>query len=142
MYNKGFKIIAFLLSVVIVCLTGCRTQNDLDYYADTENYVWAKGTVSYIQYSDDKSGLYLEFSDLDYAFDDTCFKLVGQNLVIAQGKGVVEKLQLGDVVTFCAAPRYFGDGYVIPIAALSVYGEEWVGFEEGHSNLMTWLDTR
>lgn len=38
------------------------------------------------------------------------------------------------------APRYFGDGYVMPIVAISVDGEQLLDYEEGYANFMEWLE--
>ena len=42
-------------------------------------------------------------------------------------------------VSFMTAPRYFGDGYIMPIVEISVDGEELLSFEEGYENLLEWL---
>ena len=44
--------------------------------------------------------------------------------------GISEKIKLGDTVEFVTAPRYFGDGYVMPIVAISVEGEQLLDYEE------------
>ena len=56
-----------------------------------------------------------------------------QNVIDNGGE---EYLKLGTRVTFVSAPRYFGDGYDVPIVALSIDGKELLSFEEGHKNLM------
>lgn len=40
------------------------------------------------------------------------------------------------LITFVSAPEYFGDGYCMPIVALSVNGEELLTFDEGVENLI------
>ena len=50
--------------------------------------------------------------------------------------GILDKLETGDEITFVAAPEYFGDGYVVPIVAITVDGEELLSFDEGYENLM------
>ena len=62
-----------------------------EYYSQKSNYVNASGIVTYISYNDDKSALYLGFSDLNPRFDDDSFKIVGDNLLIAQNNGVDKK---------------------------------------------------
>ena len=51
----------------------------------------------------------------------------------------MQKVQLGTTVSFMTAPRYFGDGYIMPIVEISVDGEELLSFEEGYENLLKWL---
>ena len=110
-----------------------------DYYSQKNNYINAIGIVSHISYNEDKTALYLGFSDLTPQFDDNSFKIVGDNLPIVQEKGIDEKIKIGDQVDFITAPRYFGDGYVMPIVEISVNEEELLGFEEGFTNLLKWL---
>ena len=80
------------------------------------------------------------FSDLNPRFDDDSFKIVGDNLLIAQNNGVDKKIRIGDRVDFITAPRYFGDGYVFPIVGLSINNDELLNFEDGFYNLLKWLD--
>ena len=44
-----------------------------------------------------------------------------------------------DEVVFITAPRHFGDGYVMPIVAISINGESLLDFNDGYANLMNWL---
>ena len=111
----------------------------IEYYSQKENYIDATGTVVFINYNEDATVLHLAFSDLSYRFDDTCFKLVGENLRIAQENGIDNKLILGEQITFKTAPRYFGDGYVMPIVAIYIGEECLLDFETGYNNLLDWL---
>jgi hypothetical protein len=118
-------------------LTACASY--LKYYSNQENYINATGIVSHIKYGEDNKSLYLGFSELSPVLDDTNFKIVGKNLLIVQEKGIDQKISLGDKVEFITAPKYFGDGYIMPIVALSVNGEVLLEFEEGYNNLIEWL---
>lgn len=109
------------------------------YYAEEENYVNASGIVTHFSYNEDKSALYLAFSDLSPEFSDNSFKIVGDNLTIVQEKGIDEKIKIGDSVDFITAGRYFGDGYVMPIVGISSAGETLLTFEDGVANLLAWL---
>ena len=147
------KIITVLLSIcMIILLSSCKNNigqvifDVLDqkpekrvYYSKLENYVEATGTVSYIEYGYDYTELYIGFSDLTPSFDDTTFKIVGKNLLITKKNGIDEKIKLGDTVNFITAPRYFGDGYIMPIVAISVNGETLLEFEDGFKNYLNWL---
>lgn len=135
---KAVSLSLFLI-YLMVSLTACQSRSLQKYYSERDNYVNATGTVTYISYSDDKNALYLDFSELIPRFDDTCFKIVGDNLLLVQEKGIDQKIEVGDKVDFITAPRYFGDGYVMPIVAISVNGEELLDFEEGFDNLQKWL---
>lgn len=130
---------AISLLCFIIFSTSCKTTKMQDYYSQKNNYINATGIVSHISYNEDKTALYLGFSDLTPQFDDNSFKIVGDNLPIIQEKGIDEKIKIGDQVDFITAPRYFGDGYVMPIVEISVNEEELLGFEEGFTNLLKWL---
>ena len=127
------KIIPFLL--LLLCLAGCSSAEERAYYADESNYITAVGTVSHIQYTEDGEELYLGLSGLGKEFADVNFCIVDDGLTAAQRRGIDGKLQIGDEVTFISAPRYFGDGYVMPIAALAVHGETLVEFSEGFESI-------
>ena len=127
------RTIAIIL--LLLCLAGCQSE---DYYADESNYITAVGTVCHIRYTDDGEELYLGISGLGSEFADVNFRIIGDGLTAAQGRGIDEKLQTGDEVTIVCAPSYFGDGYVVPIAALTVHGETLVEFDEGFESIRQW----
>ena len=128
------RIIAIML--LLLCLAGCHSG---DYYADEANYVTATGTVCHIRYTNDGEELYLGISGLGSEFADVNFRIIGASLTAAQGRGIDGKLQIGDEVTFISAPSYFGDGYVVPLAALTVHGETLVEFDEGFESIRQWM---
>lgn len=117
-----------------------------DYYSEKDNYITATGTVNHIAYSDKKDILYYGFSDVTYQSNTTYhfeyygFKIVGENLRIVHEQNIDEKVKMGDKITFIAAPRYFYDGYSIPIVAISIDDECILEFNEGVDNLLKWLD--
>ena len=127
-----------LILCVMFLFTGC-TEVDVQYYADRSNYVTVTGTVSHIQYDDDVTALYIGIEECPEGFSDTAFKLVGDGLSAAQKNGIDDALQLGSEITLIAAPRYFGDGYVVPLAAIEVDGAWFLEFDEGYTALMNWL---
>ncbi|MGM9668972.1 MAG: hypothetical protein ACI3VZ_04360 [Faecousia sp.] len=132
------------LGLVLLCLlvlsSSCTAGKMKDYYSRKDNYVNASGIVTHISYNEDRSALYLGFSDLNPQFCDNSFKIVGENLLIVQQNGIDEKIEIGDQVGFITAARYFGDGYVMPIVELSVKEEELLNFEDGFANFLKWLD--
>ena len=135
----------FLLQISTLCLTvillccSCNSLEKIKYYSQKENYISVNGTVSHIKYNEDSTALYIGFSELSPALDDTSFKIVGYNLEIVRTNKVDDKLKIGEQVTFITAPKYFGDGYVMPIVAISINGESLLEFEEGYENLLDWL---
>lgn len=127
------------LLCIVVLSTSCTAAKMRDYYSQKNNYIRAAGIVTHISYNEDGTVLYLGFSDLTPQFDDNSFKIVGDSLQAAKEKGIDEKIKIGCPVEFITAPRYFGDGYVMPIVGISVNEEELLEFEEGVDNLLKWL---
>ena len=140
MKRSAFSVILLCLIALCISVTFCACKAErIEYYSQKENYIEATGTLTHVKYNEDASALYLGFSDLSYAFDDTCFKIIGDNLPIAQENGIDSKAVLGEQATFITAPRYFGDGYIMPIVAIYIDGECLLDFETGYDNLMKWL---
>ena len=143
MKGKNIRGRKYLLTGFLLCLllfsSSCTERKMKEYYAQESNYISAKGIVTHIAYNEDRSALYFGFSDLEPKFDDDSFKIVGDNLPIVQQNGIDEKISIGDEVTFITAPRYFGDGYVMPLVAISINGEELLGFDQGFVNFLRWL---
>ena len=140
MKRQNFCILILFSLCLIICLTACNTSKMQAYYLDKTNYIKATGIVNHVSYNEDHTSLYLGFSDLIPNFEDDSFKIVGNNLPIVQEKGIDEKIKLGDKVDFISAPKYFGDGYVMPIVEISVNGEVLLSFEDGYANLLSWLN--
>ena len=111
-----------------------------NYYSQKSHYVEASGVVSYISYNEDGSALYIGFSEVEPRFSDVTFKIVGNNLSVVQQNSIDSKLAIGKTILFTSAPKYFGDGYVMPIVAISVDGEELLSFDVGYTNLLQWLN--
>lgn len=132
--------LAIFLLYLIGFSTSCTAAKMRNYYSQKQNYINATGIVTHFSYNEDKSTLYLGFSDLSPQFVDNSFKIAGDNLTIVQQNGIEEKIKIGDHVEFISAARYFGDGYVMPIVGISVNKEELLNFEEGYSNLLKWLN--
>lgn len=129
-----------VIIILLFSLTSCYNQQELEYYSNADNYVTATGEVIHIEYSEDGNSLYLAFSELSPSFDDINFKIVGKNLKIVQANGIDKKLSIGEEVSFITAPEYFGDGYVMPIVAITVDAEVLLEFEQGYENFLVWLE--
>ena len=125
--------------VLIVLLCSCNSSEKIKYYSQKENYISVTGIVSNINYNEDGTALYIDISESSPVLDDTCFKIVGKNLAIVKTKKIDDKLKTGEQISFITAPKYFGDGYVMPMVAISINGESLLDFEEGYNNLMDWL---
>lgn len=144
MKNKVWRI-WFVLSCLIVLsglLTSCLSIRYRIYYPVKDNYIEVSGVVIYMKYNKDHTELHIAFSDMDRKLDDRTFKIVGENLRIVEKNGIDDKIKIGDRVTFVTAPKYFGDGYVMPIVAISANGESLLDFDEGFKNFMDYLNIR
>ena len=129
--------IVLLLAVLLLVPAACKQAqqwNRLSHYREAEDFVTATGTVNHI--ADSEYGLFLGIEDAAAVFSDTSFVLRGENREIVLEKGILEKLQLGDRVTFTTHGWYPGDGYSRPIVAICVDGQWLLEFEEGHQNLL------
>ena len=133
----------YLIAILLVFLSSCASLSFsgklLEYYSDESNYVSATGVISHIKYSDNRDVLCIAFSETNYTFADNNFVLVGKNLLTAQQTGIDDKLAIGDTVTFSCAPRYFGDGYLIPLVSLVHDGETLLDIQDGIPYLLEWL---
>ena len=131
------------MAIIVMCVlwvsSGCQVAQMRGYYEKKSNYIEAKGTVSYISYDENGESIYIDFSSTTPVFDDTCFKIVGDNCNIAKENGIESILKIGSEVSFITAPQYFGDGYVMPIVSISVKGNTLLEFDEGFANFLNWL---
>ena len=129
--------IAILAFILALGLCSCKNREMDAYYANRENYVSAGGSVDFLNYDEDFATLYIGFSDVSPTFDDTCFKLTGDNLKVARENGIDEKLTIGTSVTFVSAPKYYGDGYVFPMIALSIGDDCLLDADAGFENYLS-----
>lgn len=133
------KLFTLSIACIIILLSSCNTKQEIEYYSNPDNYITAVGTITHIKYNEEQDALYLGLQQIPSEFSDTSFKIVGANLLIAQENGIDQKLEIGKQIEFISAPKYFGDGYVMPIVGLSVDGETLLSFEQGYSNWIKWL---
>ena len=129
------KAFVVLLVFSLVYCSGCYYNRSKDsYYINKDNYITVSGKINYLNYAE--SGLYIAFTDLSEALDDSQFKIIGENYELILERGAKEHLTIGMIATFITAPKCFGDGYVMPIVSLSVDGVVFLEFEEGYNNFL------
>ena len=133
------KTLFLLIICIIILFSSCNAEKELEYYSNPDNYITVVGTVTHIEYNEEMDSLYLGLQQIPSGFSDHSFKIVGKNLLIAQENGIDQKLKLGEQVEFISAPRYFGDGYVMPIVGLAIDGETLLAFEQGYQNWIEWI---
>ena len=137
--KKRIKNIIIISIFVMLCVSLCSCQSMRKYYLQKENYISVTGTVASIKYDVDATTLYVSFSKLSPTLDDIGFEIVGENLNIVQARGIDKKLKIGEQITFITAPKYFGDGYIMPIVSITINGETLLEFEDGYENFMAYL---
>ena len=130
-----------IISVILFLSFNSYSAREKRYYTDTDNYITSTGIIKNITYNEDRSMLYLSMDQIDPQYADICFKIIPENLNIARNRGIDENIRVGDTVTFVSAPRYFGDGYIMPLLAISKDNTEFLSFEEGYPNFIRWLKT-
>ena len=132
---KGFIFILFTFCIIGV-LTGCYAIKEENYYSDKNNFITGSAKVENIIYDKETAKIYFWLEQIDEAYQDSTFKVEGKNVDILFEKNVFDTIKIGDEIIFTSAPGYFGDGYCMPIVAISYKGEELLSFEEGYENLM------
>lgn len=140
------RLICILLALVVMfSVSGCMMmyirekmyeRQEEKYYKNVDNFLTEEAVVKNIIYNEEENRLVLWLDEIHEDYQTGDFIIKGKNLKLVLERGILEKLKAGDEITFTSAPRYFGDGYFMPIVAITVNDEELLGFEEGHKNLM------
>ena len=128
-------IILMQLMVLICILSGCMKKREIEYYLDTSNYITEEAVVEDIIYEEHEYILFA-LSQIDDSYQTTHFIIEGDSVETVIKNGIFDKVKIGDEITYTSAPRFFGNGYDMPIVALCVGADEILGFEEGYENLL------
>ena len=126
----NFPLILFGISEV------CYTAQEKQYYSDSSNFITDKALVKNIIFHEEDGYIVLWLSEIDESYQVGNFVIEGKNASILLNNGFLEKVKIGDEITFISAPGYFGDGYMMPIVSISFAGETLLSFSEGYKNLM------
>lgn len=139
-YNKTLLILVLCLFIFLT--SSCATTNSkkINYYSNEKNYIEVTSVINHVVFNEEQQILYLGFSNLPKEFDDDCFKIVGNNYSTVADVSK-ELIQIGKTATFITAPKYFGDGYVMPIVSLTIDNHLILEYEIGFSNFLDWLKT-
>lgn len=125
-----------LLSVILSAM-GCYQGKEKAYYSDKNNYISGEAIVDKIIYDEENHRLFLWLSEIDESYQDSTFKIEGNNVDLLMQSALFREISVGSRITFVSAPRYFGDGYCMPIVALSYNDVILLSFDEGYENLMS-----
>lgn len=109
---------------------------EYSYYKDRSNFIEVTSDINHVVWTHSEKRLNLAFSNLPDGFSDENFCIKGDNYVIVADNDGEECLELGDTITFVTAPRYFGDGYTMPIIAIRIKDKTLLEFEDGYKNLI------
>lgn len=117
-------------------LTGCKRTYRREYYGDINNFITEEAVVNNIIHNEEKQYIVFWLADIDEAYATTNFKIEGDNADVVLQNGILDKIEIGDTITFTSAPRIFWDGYFFPIIQIATADEEILNLEEGYKNLM------
>lgn len=138
--NKIRILMVTSILILLVILAVTRDKKQMwDYYSTEDSFLSTTGVVTYIHHAENQGQIYLSFSDIDPVFHDKSFKIVGKNYTIVIENGLLDRLSIGDHVEFVGSPRVFGDGYVLPLIAISLDGVQYIEREQGYQNFLEWL---
>ena len=125
-----------LILTMLFSISGCYSAQMKAYYADMENFITGDATVKNITYYPEYNQITLWLYDTDPSYQSTTFGIKGNNVSVALENGILDKVKIGDTITVTSAPRYFYNGYDMPIIGLSIGDIEILNIETGHQNLM------
>ena len=111
-------------------------MHEKKYYADFNNFITDEAIVDNVIYNEEEEYIVLWLSEIDEAYQCSDFIIEGNNTALVLQSGILDKIKIGDVVTYTSAPRIFGDGDFMPIIGISVSGEELLNVDDGYRNLM------
>lgn len=134
---KRFALTVCVIVSCLLLLTGCWDAREKSYYSDPDNFISDTATVDKIAYDSDQKILVLSLSNIDEAYDDTAFVARGKNAALLLENGILNKVAVGDTITYISAPGCYSDGYMFPLVGLSTHGEELLSFELGYANLLS-----
>lgn len=139
---KKLLTITILVFFLIITLLILDNKRMWDYYKTEDAFISSQGVVTYINHDEQEGQIYLSLSGIAPCFDDNCFKIVGLNYKIVMENGLLDQLRIGDTVEFVGSPRVFGDGYVLPLIAISAHDTHFLIQEQGYPNFMDWLRSK
>ena len=132
---KKYNLI-LLIIIALFLLVGCSKMHEKKYYADINNFITDEAVVDNVIYNEEEGYIVLWLSEIDEAYQCSDFIIEGNNVDLVLENGILDKIEIGDAITYTSAPRIFGNGDFMPIIEISVYGEELLNVDDGYKNLM------
>jgi len=134
LYKKNIYFIQIIISIIL--LIGCSKVREKEYYADTENYITEEAIVDNIIYNEEYDYVVFWLSEIDDSYQCSNFIIEGESVSTILENDILNKVKIGDEITYTSAPRFFGNGDFMPIVELYIGDEEILSFEVGYKNLM------
>lgn len=132
---KKYKLLSLVL-IALFLLVGCSKMHEKKYYADINNFITDEAVVDNVIYNEEKGYIVLWLSEIDEAYQCSDFIIEGNNVDLVLENGILDKIEIGDVITYTSAPRIFGNGDFMPIIEISASNEELLNVDDGYKNLM------
>ncbi len=144
MKKKIIKAILIWASVILVL----RMQKTWDfrqyrYYKETKNFISLTVEVEDFYYVAGEGrrieAYYLVTTSKPTGFSDRTFVIEGRNAELVRLTGAEQKISRGSLIEIISAPRYFYDGYDMPIAGMTIQNDDVLLFPTGYENLQNQL---
>lgn len=136
----------YISVILLVCLmlvaASCSKNDKIDYYSNKSNYTTETATVSGIEYDEEQEILYITISinDIPSSYSAPTFCIVGENYNTVINNGIKQVLKEDIVITYKSAPKYYGNGYWMPIIEISIEDNCYLEYDDGYTNLLNWLE--
>lgn len=132
------RTIAFITAALQTAflLTGCYQTREKEYYSNKENYITEEAVVDNIIFDKKNKSIYFWLSGINESYQDSTFKIEGESVDIIIENDNFNNVIPGSTITYSSAPRYFGDGYCMPIVGICYDDVVLLPFEVGYENLM------
>lgn len=130
-------IVLSLVLITLFQLVGCSKMHEKEYYADINNFITEEAIVDNIIHNEEEEYIVFWLSEIDEAYASSDFIIEGNNADLVLQNGILDKIEIGDVITYTSAPRILGNGDFMPIIQISVSGEELLNLDDGYKNLMS-----
>lgn len=125
-----FTGLTIMLTFIILLLGGGFSH--ARFYANPQNYVQVDAVITFLNHVDDGT-IYLNI-DTDTSGFWPPLRLVPDNAAIANSKGFLADVEVGDAVSLFSSNAYFGDGYVLPVVAIMTDDKEYLDLSTGIAN--------
>ena len=129
--------ISSISCVALSAVDSIYTAQEKEFYSNKDNFENVNGVFDRLEKYKGNYYIYLKNIDSDRYFRELRFRVSNTNFAYLDDSGFFDEVHNGDSVTICLAYDYFGDGYVIPVVAVSANGKDYLDFENGWQALMS-----